>query len=150
MCRSLRWSLPFVLIAMGVAIPCAAQDAGIRGEGAWIRQPAPSRDVTAAYVVLVNDGDTPVSIVSGTSTAATTIELHEMAMKDGMMRMRRVQEIVVPPRGRITLAPGGLHLMLFGLTSPLQVGARVELVLGTADGKTIPVQADVRTADALR
>ncbi|MGE3191514.1 MAG: hypothetical protein AB7N90_17650, partial [Vicinamibacterales bacterium] len=53
-----------MLVAMGVAAVMAQAPApAVHAEGAWVRQPAPSRDVTAAYVVIVNDGDAPVRIV---------------------------------------------------------------------------------------
>jgi hypothetical protein len=51
----------------------------------------------------------------------------------------------VPAQGRVALAPGGLHLMLFDLPAPLSVGTPVRLTLLLADGATVDVVAEVRT-----
>jgi copper(I)-binding protein len=45
------------------------------------------------------------------------------------MRMREVDAIPVPARGAVTLRPGGLHLMLIGLTRPLAAGETVPVTL---------------------
>jgi copper(I)-binding protein len=68
-----------------------------------------------------------------------------MAQDNGMMRMRQIRGIDVPAQGRVALAPGGLHLMLFDLPAPLSVGTPVRLTLLLADGATVDVVAEVRT-----
>ena len=53
-----------------------------------------------------------------------------MSMAGGVMRMRPLAEgLVLPPHGEVRLAPGGYHIMLIGLRSPLRSGARVRLDL---------------------
>jgi copper(I)-binding protein len=119
----------------------------LAAEHAWARQPAPSRDVTAVYVTLINTTAEPQRIVSGISSLARTVELHEMAMEGSMMRMRRIKEIAVPPQGRVELKPGGLHVMLFGLRQPLKVGDRLPVTLTLSSGATVSVDAEVRAAE---
>ncbi len=134
----------FCFAAIAAAVPSVAQTPTVRVEEAWVRPPAPSRDVTGAYLTLVNDGAQPVRLVSATSARAKTVELHEMVMEGDVMRMRPVKEIVVPAKGRVTLRPGGLHLMLFGTPTPLATGAVVPLTLTLSDGRTIAADAVVR------
>ncbi len=146
-------TLALTFIVGPVAEPIAGASprvATLRTEGAWVRQPAPSRDVTAAYLVLVNDGDEAVRVVSGESALARTVELHQMVMEGGMMRMRRVKEIVVPPKARVELKPGGLHVMLFGVKRRLEVGDRVPLTFRLAAGGTVSAQATVRAPGTAR
>ena len=121
----------------------------MRTEGAWARQPA-SRDVTAAYLVLVNERDRPTRVVSAASSLAKTVELHEMSMEGAMMRMRQVTGIDLPPKSRVELKPGGLHLMVFGLTRPLAAGDCLPLVLTFADGTRLSVEADVRAPESAK
>ncbi len=117
---------------------------------AWARQPAPSRDVTAVYVTLTSTSAEPARIISAESPLAKTLELHEMTMDGAMMRMRRIDEIVVPAKGRVALEPGGLHLMLFGLTRSLKAGERFPLTLKLSTGATIVLDVVVRGPESLR
>jgi hypothetical protein len=60
---------------------------------------------------------------------AERVELHSMQMQGDVMRMRQVDAIELPAGATVELAPGGLHLMLMGLKSPLKAGERLPLVL---------------------
>jgi len=133
--------------ADGPAVATAGQSSVVRVEEAWIRRPAPSRDVTGGYLTIINDGNETVRLVSASSPRATSIELHEMTMAGDVMRMRPVTEITVPARGRTLLQPGGLHLMLFGFSVPSEADARIPLTLTFADGRTVSADAVVRSAE---
>jgi copper(I)-binding protein len=65
------------------------------------------------------------------STAiAGKVEIHEMGMTDGVMRMREIEGGLVIPAGEtVALEPGGNHIMFMGLTNPLEKGAMVEVTL---------------------
>jgi copper(I)-binding protein len=52
--------------------------------------------------------------------------------------------VTIPAGGTHDLVPGGDHLMLMDLTTPLRPGADVSLTLAFADGSTLPVIAQVR------
>lgn len=143
-----RPSLVALALLTALTASAGAQRSSVKAEDAWVRQPAPSRDVTAAYLVLVNDSDDAVRVVAGESTMAKTVELHEMAMDGSMMRMRQVKEIAVPPKSRVELKPGGLHVMLFGLKQPLKAGDLVPLTLTLADGNKLSFEATVRPPDS--
>ncbi len=56
-------------------------------------------------------------------------EIHRTVVEDGRSRMLRAQTIEVPPGGRIELAPGSLHLMLFRPQREMPSGTRTTLVL---------------------
>jgi copper(I)-binding protein len=112
---------------------------------AWVRASLNPRN-TAAYLTLVNPTDREAVIVSASSPAARSVELHEMAMDGGTMRMRRIERIVVPARGTTRLAPGGLHLMLIDLPRPVAAGEEVAIVLKLADGGEVRVTAPVKSA----
>jgi hypothetical protein len=138
----------------------AADNPSIVVQDAWVRMPAVSKTDTAAYMVIENKGTSTRSVVSASSPDITKIEMHEMKMtsgksnaKDGMpgmagmsgmMTMSPVAKIDVPARGKATLAPNGLHLMLFGLKSKLAEGGKVSITLKLDDGSTVPVTASVR------
>ena len=130
------------------AAEMALQVSDIRVEDAWIRTPAPSAEVTGGYLTIVNDGNAAVELVAASSPRARTIELHEMIMEGEVMRMRPVKAIAVPARGRTTLKPGGLHLMVFGLPDGLKPGVRIPLTLTFADGRIVEIETAIGNAEA--
>jgi copper(I)-binding protein len=137
-------SLCAALAVLGTAGSLAGQTAPVIARDGWAREPAPSRDVTAVYVVLENHGATPRAVVAGESDAADKVELHEMKMEGSMMRMSPVKQIEVPAGGRTELKPGGLHVMMFGLKKRPAAGDTLTVTLTLDDGTKVPVTATVR------
>ena len=85
---------------------------------------------TGGYLTIRNAGGRADRLVSASCACAERVEIHEMKSEGGVMRMRALpQGLTVPANGTATLAPGGAHLMLFGLKAPLQAGQDVELAL---------------------
>ncbi|MEE8525678.1 MAG: copper chaperone PCu(A)C, partial [Thermoanaerobaculia bacterium] len=66
---------------------------------AWIREAHPDAPVNGGYMTLVNVGSEDVILVGLESPAFEKVELHEMAMVDGLMKMRELTEVVVPAGG---------------------------------------------------
>lgn len=104
--------------------------------------PAPAgRPVTAGYMTVLNAGPAD-RLLAAASPLAQTIELHTHSKgSDGMMRMRRVKDGVAVPKGKVVFAPGGLHLMIFGLKAPLADGDTVPITLTFAKAGQVEVVA---------
>lgn len=94
---------------------------------AWVRASSPGQSVGAAYVTLSSADD--VTLVYAETERAGTVEMHSMTMQNGIMKMRRMEELPVPAGKPVKLAPGGLHLMLFELATPFKVGEQVKFRL---------------------
>jgi copper(I)-binding protein len=124
-----RRSLLLAALALPAA-PALAQEgirAGDLAIGApWTRAtPAGSR-VAGGYMTIRNTGSEPDALVGGSLAVAGRVEIHEMAMADGVMRMRELpQGLVIPPGGSVDLRPGGYHVMFLDLAQPLRQGDRV-------------------------
>jgi copper(I)-binding protein len=102
----------------------------------WVK--AQPQNMTGFFGVLKNNTDKDVTIVSGTSSVSEMVEMHEMAMVDGTMKMRKKDGgFVVPAHGSLELKPGSFHVMLMGLKTPIVAGQSVNLTLKTADGQEI-------------
>jgi copper(I)-binding protein len=70
-------------------------------------------------------------------------------MDNGVMKMRPVESgLLIPPGQSVTLAPGGLHLMLMGLSGPLKEGGKVPLTLQFGKAGTVEVTLDVQAVGA--
>ena len=83
---------------------------------AWARATPGGAKVGGGYLTIENKGASPDKLIGGSSPAAGKIELHQMAMNNGVMTMRPVNGgLPIPPGQSITLAPGGYHIMMMGL-----------------------------------
>lgn len=87
-------------------------------ENTWIRAPLPGQSVTAGYCEITNNGSRPATIVGFSGTVQ--VEMHATIDEDGMVRMRPLKSLVIAPKTTVALAPGGKHLMLFGLNPDLK------------------------------
>jgi copper(I)-binding protein len=87
-------------------------------------------------------------LLSVSTPAAGRAELHTMLRDGDIMRMRQVEAIAVPANGAVSLAPGGLHILLMGLTRPLVVGASVPLTLVFERAGAVELQLAVQPAGA--
>lgn len=114
----------------------------------WARGTVGSDDpsMSAAFMLIDNNGDEDVVLQSVASTVAERTELHEMAMVDGDMVMRRVEGdgITIEAGGDMLLQPGGYHVMLMDLTEELVPGTEIELTLSFSDGSTQTITVPVK------
>ena len=115
---------------------------------AWVKVPPyEGADVLAGYLTLVNTQDQPLTLVAVRSELFADVEIHEMTMAEGRMRMRELPSLAVPASGQVRLSPGGKHLMLKAPLRELAVGDQVPVTLAFDDGRTqsliLPVRAPV-------
>ena len=148
--RRIRIALAFVIAiaVLGACSTAVAPSAGsMRAEDAWARPSMGMDRAGAAYLVIVNDTGTADALVGATSPAAETVELHETAADaSGQMAMRPIDKIDLPAGGRVTLQPGGMHIMLIGLTGDLVAGQQIDLTLDFATAPDLVVKAAVRAS----
>lgn len=111
----------------------------------WIK--AADSGMTAAFGTLVNSAAEPVSVVGASSDAAERMELHETVMNDaGEMAMSQIEGgLVVAAGGERSLEPGGDHLMLLGITDPIEPGEDVVITLALEDGSELTFSASARS-----
>ena len=84
----------------------------------------------------------------GVASSVARVEMHETIMANGRMRMAPMKMVDVPAGGRIAFAPGGKHLMIFGLPAGVTPGSEVRLVLTFETAGAVPVTASARSATA--
>ena len=132
------------------AVPAAAHDytAGdVAIAHPWTRA-AGANGNGAAFMQLRNTGAQPDRLISASTPAARTVELHTMTRDGDVMRMRPVQDIPVPAGGTVALQPGGFHIMMIGLTAPMNQGGRVPLTLRFERAGEVQVELAVEAAGA--
>ena len=146
-CASIARVLLFSCVA--VALPAFAGDTNenLEIKDAWVREMPPGTEVAAGYLSLHNRGARPVRVVSFSSPVAQSLEIHEMKMDKGQMRMRELKGgLAIAPGQTVKLSPGGYHLMLMGVAHALIAGDSVGLELVFDDGSKLHLDLPVRTA----
>ncbi len=130
-----RLILPAVLLlgacSGAASAPASTETAGVEVRDAFIVQPPEGRDVTGGGMHVAVSGGSLV-LTGATTSIADKVELHTMAMENGMMQMRQVESFPVSEASPLVLERGGNHLMFFGL-KPLQLGDQVDVVLTFTD-----------------
>lgn len=132
---------------MLIAFNVMAQSPALIVQDAWVRQ-VPGSDVAAVYLTLRNPTTKPISVVGVESSLASHAMIHETQTESGQSKMRPHEQLIVPPGKTVKLEPGGLHVMLHGVTHPPAVGQNVPLALLLADGNKVQVAAVVRPLTA--
>lgn len=108
--------------------PPQAQTAGpIQIEQPWSRATPEGSTVAAGYVKLTNTGKEVDRLIGGSFARAKTVEVHLMTNDMGVMKMRQMTEgVELPSNASVELKPGGIHLMMLGLTEGLKAGDTVK------------------------
>jgi len=139
-----RTILLLTALALFLVPAVMAQSDNFVAHDAWARVPDKSKSDTAMYLVVENKTAQPRAIVSVSSEAASSAELHQMTMVKMMMTMMPVPQVPLPAHGRASFDPNGYHIMLFGLKARPAVGDKIKATLKLDDGTTVPVEATVR------
>jgi copper(I)-binding protein len=131
-----------------IAISQMAKASGIRVENPYARASVGQARTGIVYLTVVNEAAEADRLRSASADVAARAELHLHAMKNDVMTMKSIPCLVVPPGSRISLAPGGLHVMLLDLSSPLQEGSRFPLRLNFEQAGIVVVDVPVKSIAA--
>lgn len=106
----------------------------------WAR---PSTGKTgAAYFTIRNNGAAD-KLTGLAADISARVQLHDMEMDGNIMRMRKLDSLPLPASETVKVAPGGLHVMLIGLTAPLKPGDTFPMRLTFEKAGTIEVSVTV-------
>jgi copper(I)-binding protein len=115
----------------------------------WSRATPGGTKVAGGYLTIENKGSTPDRLVSGSTNVAKKIEIHEMAVNNGVMTMRPTDGgLVIEPGKTAKLAPGGHHLMFLELNSPIKQGDALAVTLKFEKAGEVKVLFDVQGVGA--
>ena len=120
--------------------------------GGYSRATLPNAPVGAGFLTIVNSGSTADRLVGATSPVTDQVQLHEMAMEGGVMKMRQLKDgIPIPAGATVKLDPSNLHLMFMHLNQPLREGTTIEVTLSfeKAGKVTVPLTVGGIAAKAM-
>lgn len=109
----------------------------------WSRATPKGATVGAGYFVVQNRGTVPDRLLGGSVDVAAGFEIHDVVVRDGVMRMRELNALEIPPSGSVEVKPGGRHLMFVGLLHSLAAGEKVRGALQFERAGRIEVEFDV-------
>ena len=93
----------------------------------WARATPKGAAVGGGYLKITNTGTTPDRLISGSSAVSGRFQVHEMAMDNGVMKMRQLKDgLEIKPGETVELKPGSFHIMLLDLKAPIKEGERIK------------------------
>ena len=110
----------------------------------YVRAVPPGQPNSAAFMQLINRSKNNYALVNAYSDISEVVELHEHTHKDGMMQMRRVNQIEITANTSTELKPGGLHIMLIKLKQQLKLDQTITITLEFSDGSKKIINAPVK------
>ncbi len=134
--------------AAAMTLAGAAYAGDIAIEHPWSRATATGAPVGAGYATIKNNGATADKLLSATADVAGKVEVHEMTMDNGVMKMRPINGLEVPAGKSVELKPGGYHIMFMQLKRPLAVGETVKGVMTFEKAGAVPVEYKVEAMGA--
>jgi periplasmic copper chaperone A len=110
----------------------------------WSRATPGGAKIAGGYLTIENKGTAPDRLTAVSGDIAGKVEIHEMAMNNGVMTMRPLEKgLTIEPGKTVKLAPGGYHLMLVDLKNPLKKGEQVPVTLEFEKAGKVQVSLDV-------
>ena len=139
-----RYWQPLVVLGLLVSFSTVQADEMLDIDDAWVAEAPPVAPVMGGYMKIENETGKLISITSASCPDFEKVEIHEMSMSGGMMKMRQIEKLDVPANGKVELQPGGYHLMLIKPKQAFKKGDTLTVTLHTADGYSQTVKMEVK------
>ena len=94
-----------------------------------MRATPPGKMMTAGYASLENVSKDVITITGVSAEVAGHTSLHETRIERDRSTMRPVAKLSIKAGERVSLKPGGLHIMLMKLSEPLTDGQSIDICL---------------------
>lgn len=114
-------------------------------KGATIRSPIPGMANTAGYMEITNTTNADIVLTGAMSDIADRVEYHNHIMNSDVMKMVKLDQLVVPAGETVTFQSGGLHLMFIGLTKKQNFPSKVQVKLIDNSGAQYPIELEAKS-----
>jgi copper(I)-binding protein len=129
------------------ATPDTVKAGSLTVEAPWSRATPGGAKVAGGYLKITNNGAESDRLTGGSLPRAGRVEIHEMAVADGVMRMRPLPAgLEIKPGATVELKPGGLHMMFLDLSAGLKEGETIKGTLVFEKAGTVEVSFRVAPA----
>jgi copper(I)-binding protein len=148
MSRFVAFALLAATLCCGTALADDYHVKLLRVSNPFARATPPGAKVAGAFMSIENQGKEADRLISASSPIAGLVEIHEMAMDGGLMKMRAVKGIDLKPGATVELRPGGYHVMLEDLKQPLKQGEQVPVLLTFEKAGRVEIKVKVEPMGA--
>ena len=134
-----------ILIAIVVALwagasPTLAEES-VRVSDAWARASVLASRPVASYLTI--ESAVEDRLLGVATPVAGHVMIHAVEKDGDVSRMKHIETLELPTGERITLAPGGMHLMLMGLQDKLSEGTTFPMTLSFENAGEIKIEVSV-------
>jgi copper(I)-binding protein len=121
----------------------------IKVDQPWLRATPGGAKVGGGYVTITNTGTMPDRLLGVTLSQAARVEVHEMKMEGGTMKMREAKDgLEIGPGQKVELKPGGYHIMFMDLRAPFKQGDKLKGQLRFEKAGNLDVEFTVESIGA--
>ncbi|MBI3275956.1 MAG: copper chaperone PCu(A)C, partial [Methylocystis sp.] len=117
----------------------------VKVEHPWLRAPKEGETTAYLFALISNKGATPDKLVGVKAAAVGRTAIYVGAHED-----KAADALVIPPKKKLTLKPGGPHVALLDIKKYLQVGWGLELTLVFEKAGEVTIDASIEAPDAKR
>ncbi len=143
----MRLSVAAIALLSAFTVSSCAKDEYLYIDKGWVNLPAVDGNPAAAYFT-IHGGPQADTLIGVSSPVAIRSEMHDMSNDGGVMKMRPIQSVPIPAKGKVEFAPGGKHVMLFDLRPNFKTGDKIRLDFTFASGEQIYIEAPAQSAGA--
>ncbi|WP_300398525.1 copper chaperone PCu(A)C [uncultured Sphingobium sp.] len=139
----MRGPLALIALAAPLALTACGDPAPTYIDQAWIRL-SPNKDRPSAGYFVAHGGDSATRLRGVLTDYALKVEMHESVEENGVMTMKPINSVDIPAKGTVTFAPGGKHLMLWGVNDTAISRGKMQLTFLLDNGDRLLVDAVIR------
>ena len=143
-CHHVKNIILIVLSLIGLSSQAAELDQ-LSTENAKVRAVIPGAVNTAGYLIVKNNSDKDVKLVSASSPIAERVEFHQHLHQGGLMKMIKLDDVTVPANGEVVFESGGLHIMFLGVDSTMANNKTANVRLMDSNGNELSVEFKVES-----
>lgn len=140
----MKYVLLVVLSLIGMSSQ-AAQLSQLSTEQAKVRAIIPGATNTAGYLVITNNSDEDVTLVSASSSIAKRVEFHQHLHQGGLMKMIKLDDVTVPAKDKVVFESGGLHIMFLDVDPKMADDKEVQVRMTDKAGNELLVNFTIES-----
>lgn len=142
-----RFAASFLLLfCFALLAACQPQSAGVSVLDAWAR-PGLAGSNSAVYLTIRNSSTAEEELVGASGDVAESIEIHTSSMdSSGTMMMRPVEAVEIPAHAAVEFKPGGMHVMLVGLSEDFIAGESITITLHFKNAANLTIEVPIKTS----
>ena len=113
-------------------------------EHPYIIKPFSGAKSAAAYLIIRNHDDEEFNLLQVTTTIGRAM-LHETTTTDeGVVKMEHLVRVNIPEGDELIMQPGGIHVMIMGISRPLIVGEKIPAKLNFSNDLEMDIEFTVQ------